>query len=350
MMRRSRREILHGALAGGFAALAGYSIAAAAVATGQRHPAAGRYRIHMVLPGVEGPQEQAFRYYLLEHDIEAEIVVHSTGDDPSRLPDIVAALKARKPDLIYTTGTPSTLGVAGRYDAPDDGRFIRDIPVVFTTVADPVAVGLMPSLDGPGGNVTGSSHLAPLQQQVSTILTYRAVRSIGMLYNPAELNAVLTMEALEPLLQGQGIRFLKSAVPLDAAGLPRPETVAGRIAALAGDGAEFLYIGPDTFVASRAGATVTQAALDHRLPSFAAVEASMRLLPGALLGLVSSETEQGLAAGYKAEQILVQGRDAGALPSHPLARHSLLVNVPVARALDLYPPMEIVTMAEFITR
>ncbi len=351
MIRRSRRAFLRHALAGGLvvAGAAGplQALAAGAGASPAHNPP---FRIHLVLPGVEGKQEEAFRYYLMEHGVKAEFTVDSTGDDPGRLPAIVARLKADPPDLIYTTGTPTTLGIAGRYDDPDDGRFIRDVPIVFTTVADPVAAGILPSLDSGARNITGSGHLAPLQHQLSTILSYRPVRTIGVLYNPAEPNAVLTVQQLEPLANAQGIRLLKSAVPLDASGRPRPETVSGLIADLARKGAELLYIGPDTFVASRAGPAVTQAALDNRLPSFSAVEATMRLQPGALLGLVSSETDQGLAAGYKAEQILVQGRHPATLPSHPLARHSLLVNVPVASALDSYPPMEIITLADFVTR
>jgi putative ABC transport system substrate-binding protein len=51
-----------------------------------------------------------------------------------------------QPDIIVTLGTPPTVAVQ---------RETRTIPIVFVNVSDPVASGLVPRLDRPGGNVTG---------------------------------------------------------------------------------------------------------------------------------------------------------------------------------------------------
>ena len=364
MIRLSRRAGLASALmAGALPALAQAS-AMAQTATGSQARATGQtgtdgqipaaeqhrpVRIAMVLPGREGIQEAAFRQYLLHLGLQITFDVYSTGDDPARLPAILERLKAERPDLIYTTGTPTTLGIAGRFDAGSDSGFVQDIPIVFTTVAEPIAAGIVGPGDPPvRDNVTGSSHIPPLDRQVETILTYRPVRTIGTVYNPAELNSALTVKALGSQLAGRGLDLIAVPVPLNADGLPEPEPVAGLVRGLARDGAEFLYIGPDTFIAARMGPAVTAAALDAGLPSFSTEEVCFQIAPGALVGLVSRRADQGVAAGYKAEQILLHGADPSQLPTDALAHFSLLVNVPVADARGLSPPMGLIQIAEFV--
>ena len=72
------------------------------------------------------------------------------GDDISRIPAIAQELVGLQPDIILTGTTPATVGVQ---------RETRAIPIVFATVGDPVASGIVPRLDRPGGNVTGFANL-----------------------------------------------------------------------------------------------------------------------------------------------------------------------------------------------
>lgn len=71
------------------------------------------------------------------------------GDD-SRLPELAATLVARQPDLIYVGNNPQALAAFGK---------TRTIPVVFSSVTDPVNAGLVQSLARPGGNVTGIANI-----------------------------------------------------------------------------------------------------------------------------------------------------------------------------------------------
>ena len=68
-----------------------------------------------------------------------------------------------QPDIILTTGVPVTAALQ---------RETRTIPIVFAGVADPVASGIVPRLDRPGGNVTGFANLeatssAPDERNIS---------------------------------------------------------------------------------------------------------------------------------------------------------------------------------------
>ena len=69
-----------------------------------------------------------------------------------RVPELAADLVRLKVDLIVASGTPSSLAAKSA---------TTTIPIVMTTVADPVGAGLVASLARPGGNVTGISSLSP---------------------------------------------------------------------------------------------------------------------------------------------------------------------------------------------
>jgi putative ABC transport system substrate-binding protein len=69
-----------------------------------------------------------------------------------RLPGLAAELVRLKPDVIVTTGTPGTLAAK---------QATSTIPIVFTSIGDPVSAGLVASFARPEGNVTGFSFTGP---------------------------------------------------------------------------------------------------------------------------------------------------------------------------------------------
>jgi putative ABC transport system substrate-binding protein len=74
------------------------------------------------------------------------------GDDINRLPALAREVVGLQPDIIVTTGTPATVALQ---------RETRTIPIVFSGAVDPVASGIVPRLDRPGGNVTGFAAWEP---------------------------------------------------------------------------------------------------------------------------------------------------------------------------------------------
>jgi putative ABC transport system substrate-binding protein len=68
------------------------------------------------------------------------------GDDINRIPAVAQELVGLQPDIILAGGTPATAALQ---------REARTIPIVFASVADPVASGIVARLNQPGGNITG---------------------------------------------------------------------------------------------------------------------------------------------------------------------------------------------------
>ena len=340
MNRPTRRTILRGAAATAIGGLwpGGRTVRAQSTA---------RFRITLVLPrGVDAPA-QGFMDYLDRQGVAAEYTVADLTEPGASVEGAVARIKQERPDLIYTWGTPTTRAVVGQWTEADSTAYVRDIPVVFTTVAAPVASGIVESLERPGRNVTGVGHLPPLDTQINTITAYRReVGKLGVVYNPHEPNSAINVAALRAYLPSRGIALAERPVPTGG-GAPNAQAIPQLVADIAADGADFLYIGPDTFVAVDNRDPLTRAAMAARLPSFAATESIVRR-SHALLGLFSSALGVGRFAGFKAEQILVEGLAPGDIPVETLRRFSLLINMRVARRIEAYPPLSLLNLAEII--
>src|SRR5499427_7120946 len=68
------------------------------------------------------------------------------GDDSNRIRALAQELVALQPDIIVTDGSPATVAAQ---------RETQTIPIVFASVGDPVASGIVARLDHPSGNITG---------------------------------------------------------------------------------------------------------------------------------------------------------------------------------------------------
>ncbi|WP_051516443.1 ABC transporter substrate-binding protein [Herbaspirillum sp. RV1423] len=306
--------------------------------------AVGTVTIVMVLPREEQNIEEGFRSYLQHNGLSVRYVsIRATGRADDAV-ELRRKVRAAKPDLIYVWGTPTTLALAGKADAPPQDA-IRDIPIVFTEVTDPVGAGLMRSLDKHNSNITGVSHVAPLPVQLNAIRAYRPFTRLGYLHNPAEPNSALVRAQLQKLAAEQKFELVNSDIPLTSTGEPDANALPGLIRGIAERKADFLYIGPSTFLAFTNRDLVTQAALDAHLPTFCATESIVRQAR-CMFGLFSNGANTGRFAASKAMQILVAHEPVSQIPASTLQRFSLLINMGTSRQLDLYPPMLLLNVAE----
>lgn len=306
-----------------------------------------KFRITMVLGRGESDNEFGFKDFLARRGFKVDYAIRNTGGDTSQLPRIIEEIKDTRPDLIYAWGTPQTRGLVGAFDDPNPRAYIRDIPVVFTFVAAPIDARIVPDLQRPGGNVTGTVHIAPIPVQLNTILAYRAIKRLAVIYNPNERNSVLTVQGLRGELVNRPVELVELPVPLTEAREPDSSAVPELVAEAARRGAEMLYIGPDTFIAFHNRKVLAAEALKHRLPTFSVTELIVRT-DRAMLALASSSYGIGRFTAFKAEQILAGGVPPGEIPVETLKRFSVIINMPVVRELEFYPPLGLLNFAEVI--
>lgn len=122
----------------------------------QAKPAAKVVRVGFLrlesFPAAPGANLKAFIDTLRELGwVEGRNVMYdyaSADGNEARLPEAAAALVARRPDVIHTTNNQQTQAAF---------RATRTIPIIFSSVSEPVDAGLVKSLARPDGNVTGVS-------------------------------------------------------------------------------------------------------------------------------------------------------------------------------------------------
>ncbi len=303
-----------------------------------------RYRIAQILYRGPTAVESGFSDYLAQREVPVELIEFNANLDPTRVPGIVKEVKALKPDLVYSWGTPNTIATFGRYDEVDPDVNITELPGVFTMVSAPVSSGLVPSRESSGRNITGTSHVVPAEPQLRAMQTYKPFERLGILYTPNEPNSLAIVGNVKDLGAEMGFRVLERTFPLGEDGKPDGSAAARLVEELAEEGADWLYYLPDTFL-SRQMQAVTPTATALGVPGFSAVEA---MQGDALISLISRYYSVGQLTGHKAEQILVDGVAPADIPIETLKRFALIINMKMAREMELYPPLAMLNYANIL--
>ena len=312
--------------------------------SGARAPA-HPFRIYMALWRGWEEAAQGFKDYFANQGIPVELIVRDAAQDPSRLPGFVAEAKSLHVDMVFTWGTSVSLGMLGSGPHPDPDKYVTDIPAVFAIVSQPVETGLVPDYRSSGRNITGTTYLVPVETQLNLIESYRTFKVLGMVYNPLERNSLVAIDEIKRL--GRAMGFTLLALPADVVdGKPSAASIPAKVAELKAGHADFLYIPPDTFLNVNRD-TLTAAALDQKLPSFAAAENPV-VDSKAMFGGVYRYYTVGQLTALKAAQILTGGRKPADIPIDPPKRLSILINMPVVRSLEFYPPMKLLGLAEVV--
>lgn len=305
------------------------------------------FRIYRVTYRGRTEVEDGFDDYLTSNGVAVEFIERDAERSTAKLPGFVEEIRQLKPDLVYTWGTPVTLGIAGRYDAEDKQAFITDIPIVFALVASPLAAKLVADRARPGRNLTGAVHVVPTETQLRAMHSYRPITRLGVLYTATEQNSVSIVQELRDLQRTMAFSLTERQFRMDGEGRPSPDGIEDLIGEIAQEGANWLYLLPDTFLGTQYD-KVSPAALAARLPTFGAAELAIRQ-GGALVALISRYYSVGQLAASKAVKILRKEASVDQIPIETLKRFSLIINMPVAKKLELYPPIDMLNYAEVLT-
>lgn len=288
------------------------------------------------------------RDYVAENQIEADVIVLDVAQDPAKLPGFVERLRAEQVDLVVTWGTKVTLGIVGTLANRNDPRFLNDIPVVFTVVADPVGSGIIVSYQRTGReNVTGTRNRVPESVNIKSIRRYLpGFDHLGMLYDPSAPNSMLKVEEIGEMTDA--FQFKLDALPLGllADGTPNPESIEPGIAALKDKGVQFIYLGSSAFLENQSD-RFTSAAVAAGLPVLTPYE-HMVTDSHALMSVAARDYDVGKLAGVQVAKILVENKRPGDIPVLAMEEFAYLVNMKVAERLGLYPPIEFLQFVETV--
>ena len=140
-------------------------------------------------------------------------ITRQIGSDSSPDSDCATYAKqfaAQDYDVIVPIATPAATSA---FAAAED----KNIPVVFCAVSDPVAAGLVNSMDKPGFNCSGTSDVLDMEAQLNLILAFQPdVLSIGVVYTTSEANSITQLKNLEEEAEKYGINVISAGIQNDA--------------------------------------------------------------------------------------------------------------------------------------
>jgi putative tryptophan/tyrosine transport system substrate-binding protein len=252
-------------------------------------------------------------------------------DQLDRLPALATELVRRQVSVIAaSSGIPAALAAKAA---------TATIPIVFQIGVDPVKVGLVASLNGPGGNITGVANISSELNAKRLELLHELVPSasvIAVLVNPANpLNAETTPQDVQAAAQMLGLRTrvlrASTASDIDAA-----------FVTLVEQGAKALFVANDAFFNGR-GDQFAVLSARHRVPTMHELRESA--VAGGLISYGASVPDVFRQVGVYAGKIL-KGEKPADLPVMQPTKFELVINRKTAKALGLQIPDKLLVLAD----
>ena len=248
----------------------------------------------------------------------------SADGDIATLSTIAQQFVNDEVDLIITTTTPA---LQAAFNASKD--LPTPIPIVFSTVTDPVGAGVVEDLVDHPGWISGSQLLPPLEATFDVMFETRpGVARIGYLYNPAEANSATQTEWIKAIAAERGVE-------LEIAVVANSSEVKTAAESVSGSGIDFFFYSQDSTVAQGVTALVA-VANETGIPIITNDVGNLAL--GIPLGVGASLAADGARAGEIAAGFLAGELDLGSTPIVPVAAVDFFVNLDAAAALGFDVP------------
>ncbi|GAA0344505.1 ABC transporter substrate-binding protein [Bacillus carboniphilus] len=273
---------------------------------------------------------EGFKKALEDKGIDATYDLQIAQGDPSLSTTIAQNFVSSGVDLIFANATPSAQTALAA---------TKDIPIVFTSVTDPVGSELVPSLEEPGGNITGTMDLHPeaIPNTLKFIKDELGASNVGLVYNSGETNSVSQVNSIKELLSELGLEAVEATVSNSSEVKQAAESLVGKIDAF--------YIITDNTVVS-ALESVVSVANERDIPMLAGEFDSVER--GAFGAYGFDYYDIGYEAGLMAVDILNNGKSPADIPVQVPQNLKLVLNKKAAEEQGVELKSEWDDIAEYL--
>ena len=248
-----------------------------------------------------------------------------------RFGQLVSDLIEQKVDVIFSHTTPGTRAAK---------QVTSSVPIVFTTAADPVALGLVNSIDKPGGNLTGVAQESPELPGKRVALLKEVVpqaKKLGIVWDEAFVGEKLGREMAAKT--EQAARAIGTEAEVIA--VRGPADLENAFASLARARVDGLVVEPGAWFGQ--ASRIAELAAKHKIPTI--YQGPTFVQAGGLMAMGPDPAEAfRRAAGY-VDKIL-QGAAPSDLPVGHTEKDLLVINTKAARDLGLTIPQSLLTRAD----
>lgn len=268
---------------------------------------------------IDGLKEAGF-----EEGKNLKIDYQNAQGEQANCATIASKLVNDQDDLILAIATPAAQACANA---------TSDIPIVVTAVTDPAESGLVESNEAPGKNVTGTSDLNPITEQMDLLVKLvPGAKKIAVLYNSSESNSKIQAEMAKEAGEKLGLEVIDATVSSSNEIQQVVQSLVGKV--------EAVYAPTDNMIAAGM-ATVAMVANENNLPVICG-EAGM-VEAGGLATYGINYYELGKLSGAQAAKILKGEATPASMPIEYLdaSKLQVTVNEEVAKQLEIEIPADL---------
>ncbi len=260
---------------------------------------------------------KGFQAALKDKGLDVEYDVQIAQGDMNNNQTIAQNFVGDGVDLIFANSTPSALGALNA---------TKDIPIVFTSVTDPIGAGLVKSFEEPGANITGTTDTHPeaIPNTIKFIDKYEEGTKIGMIFNSGEQNSVAQIDMVKEAVKGTDLKVVEAPVSTSAEVKQAAESLIGN--------ADVIYIITDNTVVS-ALESVIKVASDEDIPLYVGELDSVKRGGFAAYGF--NYYDIGYQTGEMAASILTGDKKSADIPVQYPDKLKLLINKKAAEDMGV---------------
>jgi putative ABC transport system substrate-binding protein len=216
-------------------------------------------------------------------------------------------------------------------------NFIKEKPIVFASVTDPVTAGLLKSKEKPGGNITGTSDMILYKEQLSLLKKLKPeAKKVGVLNNPSESNSQFGLQETKKYAAELGLEII--TVPVNNTGevLSAARSIVNKVDA-------FYVLSDNTVIAGQEA--LIKVAIEAKKPLIGVEEGGVE--KGALATVGINYLKLGERTAEIALRVL-KGENPGQIPVYGVKDGDLFINTKTAEAIGLFIDEDLLTQAQKI--
>lgn len=270
---------------------------------------------------------EGFKKALADAGVQATYDEQNAQGDQATATSIAAKFNSDNLDLILAIATPT---------AQASAQAITNKPILFTAVTDPVAAKLVDSNEKPGSNVSGTTDMNPVADQIGLIKQIRpSAKSVGIIYSSGEVNSDVQVAAAKKAAAEQGLTVVTKTITTTA----ELQQAANSITA------DALYVPTDNNVVSGLDSVVGVAEA-KKIPLVVGEGDSVK--NGGLITYGIDYEKLGYQTGQMAVKILTQGAKPADMPVESQKDITLMVNKKAAERMGVTIPESLLSKAEVV--
>jgi putative tryptophan/tyrosine transport system substrate-binding protein len=254
---------------------------------------------------------------------------YNANGDIATLAHIVRTIADKKYDLIFSTVLATTQALSAK---------IKEVPILFTVVADPVGNGLGSSYTHHLPNVTGIDGMSYTDACLELLKKYLPeAKAIGTLYNPGEMASLSSLKELKASCEKKGMTLV--SVPVHAV-----SEITDATTLLCAKNIDALCQLPDTY----------------SIPGFSSIVITTRKMKIPLFSFITSQVEMGAVAAIAGDFVqqgkeiadiamdVIQGKSPNDIPFRRIQQIKTVINLQAAKEYGLKTPGELLHAADQI--